>query len=102
MRLSNVELLDEAFLRQWRRENLPRVKRDFSFLFPEGVEEGTLAEVVLAMDGRVVSCTVLDIYKGPQIPAGMKSITLRVEAMRPEEDFGKLERVLVGLGGTLR
>ncbi len=102
LRLSNVELLDEGFLQRWKRENLPRVKRDFSFLFPEGVEEGTLAEVVLALDGRVVSCTVLDVYRGPQVPAGMKSITLRVEALGPEEDLGKLERVLVGLGGTLR
>ncbi len=103
LKLSNIELLGDEFLREWKLRNLPRTSRDFSVMYPETLEEEPLCRLVKVVDQRIVSCRVIDVYRGKQVPEGKKSITLRVEAINFRKDvFKKVEKILVGLGGVLR
>jgi prephenate dehydrogenase len=103
LKLSNIELLDAGFLRQWKLDNLPKKRRDFSVIFPKGVEEKFICSFVAALDSRISSCEVIDTYRGKQIPKGKKSVTLRVESTDfTKDDFKLIENALTGLGGVLR
>jgi prephenate dehydrogenase len=100
LKLSNVELLGEEELRNWKMENLAVERRDFSVVVSGNVEEETLRKVVANLDDSIISCSILDTYTGKQIPKGMKSVTLRVKAV--DFDFAKVEDLLRGLGGVIR
>ena len=103
LKLSNVELLGKEFLREWRLKNMPKTTRDFSVVYPESLQEEPLCKLIEALDPRIISCRVIDTYRGEQVPEGKKSITLRVEAIEfSGEDYKKVENMLLGLGGTLR
>ncbi len=103
LKLSNVELLDESFLREWKLRNLPRVKQDFSVLVQESADEKLINKIVENSDGRIVKCEPIDVYTGRQIPKGKKSITLRVEAIEfQKKDFEAVKKLLEGIGGTMR
>ncbi len=100
VKLSNIELLGSDFLREWKAKNLPRVRRDFSALLPENADEEIIKKIIETCDERIISCSIIDTYKGKQVPQGRKSITLRVEAS--DFDFEKVKKILEGIGGTLR
>jgi prephenate dehydrogenase len=103
LKLSNVELLGEEYLKEWKLRHRPRARRDFSVIFPETLNEASLSRLVKALDSRIISCRVIDTYRGEQVPRDKKSITLRVEAIDfSKEDFKKIENVLLGLEGKLR
>ncbi len=99
LKLSNVELLDEKFLKKWKQEHLPGMSRDFSFMFPVNTDEEIIRKCIEST-GDIISCKIIDIYKGKQIPEGKKSITFRVEAL--DFDFSTVETLLKGIGGVLR
>lgn len=100
VKLSNIELLGSDFLREWKAKNLPRVRRDFSALLPENADEEIIKKIIETCDERIISCSIIDTYKGKQVPQGRKSITIRVEAS--DFDFEKVKKIIEGIGGTLR
>jgi prephenate dehydrogenase len=103
LKLSNVELQNEETLQTWKVQNLPHFRRDFSYLFPMEAEAEVLKEVLESLDERILGVTLLDVYRGEQVPEGKKSVTLRVEAIDfQREDFERIESVLKGLGGLPR
>jgi prephenate dehydrogenase len=101
LKLSNIELLDEESTRSWKKGLTGAKKMDFSFVFPEAVDETILAQAIKNSSNAVTSCEVVDVFKGKQIPHGKKSITLRVEIVEPEV-AGFVEKLLTGLGGKMR
>ena len=57
----------------------PAVSRDFAFLCDEDLEVGTLEAVVSRAGGALTeSVTLFDIYRGPQLGEGKKSVALHV------------------------
>jgi len=101
LKLSNIELLDDEARFNWKKEQMGLRKMDFSFVFPEDVDEALLAELVAGFRATIVSCEVVDVFRGDQIPSGFKSITLRFETLESgDADF--IKRVLSGLGGKAR
>jgi ferredoxin-fold anticodon binding domain-containing protein len=74
---------------------------DFSYVFPSDVDEKILAEVVEKFRDSILSCEVIDVFQGGPIPAGKKSITLRIEAFNLKE-LSPLEGLLTNLGGKAR
>ena len=57
----------------------PATTRDFSFVVDEAVEVGTLIATMARAGGKLVEDVALfDIYRGPQIGEGKKSVSLRV------------------------
>jgi len=79
---------------------LPRKSRDFSFIFPVNTDEEIIRKVIKSTEDSIISCKIIDVYQGKQIPEGKKSITFRVEAL--DFDFSKVETLLEGIGGVLR
>lgn len=101
LRLSKIELLDEKELSEWKKEHIRAVKQDFSYVFPEKVDESVLVKIIIDSDTAITTCDVIDVFRGKQIPEGKKSITLRVEVIGAA-GFKKVEKLLTGLGGELR
>ncbi|MBQ2725276.1 MAG: phenylalanine--tRNA ligase subunit beta, partial [Clostridia bacterium] len=56
----------------------PAIERDFSFVCGEEVEAGAVAEVIKAASKKVSSVELFDIYRGPQIGEGKKSMSYAV------------------------
>jgi len=102
LKIANIELLDGASAFEWKKQNLKHERRDFSAVFSEEVDETTLAGVIKNHDLRIISCDVIDVFKGNKIEKGKKSITISVEAIEFEEDFNKIESLLKKLGGKIR
>jgi prephenate dehydrogenase len=100
LKLSNIELLASEEAMRWKSENLPRKKSDFSLLLSEDADEDVIKKLIEAFDGDVISCLIVDVYRGKQIPEGKKSITLRVETTG--DDFKKTNELIKGIGGVLR
>lgn len=103
LKLSNIELLNSEFLWDWKLKNKPRMRRDFSVVYPENLDNEAVCRLIKAWDPRIISCSVIDTYRGRQVPKGRKSITLRVEAVDfDKDDFKAIEKILIGLGGKVR
>ncbi len=100
LKLSNVELLSQEEARRQKLGNLPKKSQDFSFLMSKDASEEVIKGMVEAFDDNVISCSVIDVYKGRQIPRDKKSITLRVETIG--DSFEKTIELLSGIGGVLR
>ena len=56
----------------------PAIERDFSFVCDEAVEAATVASAILSSGTLVESASLFDIYRGPQIGAGKKSMSYAV------------------------
>ncbi|MBQ9773647.1 MAG: phenylalanine--tRNA ligase subunit beta [Clostridia bacterium] len=57
----------------------PATTRDFSFVCEEDMEVGAIEGVMEKAGGKLVeSVTLFDIYRGPQVGEGKKSVSLRV------------------------
>ena len=57
----------------------PATTRDFSFVCPEELEVGAIEGVMAKAGGKLVeSVALFDIYRGPQLGEGKKSVSLRV------------------------
>ncbi len=57
----------------------PATTRDFSFVCPEDMEVGAIEGVMAKAGGKLVENVALfDIYRGPQLGEGKKSVSLRV------------------------
>ncbi len=100
LKLSNVELLSGDEAKRWKLENMPVDKRDYSVIFPEAVSEEIVRRALAGLSDGIVSCSIVETYRGKQVPKGMKSVTLRIEAI--DFDFKRAEELLTGLGGALR
>ncbi|MBQ9796443.1 MAG: phenylalanine--tRNA ligase subunit beta [Clostridia bacterium] len=57
----------------------PATTRDFSFVCDEDMEVGAIEGVMAKAGGKLVeNVTLFDIYRGPQVGEGKKSVSLRV------------------------
>ena len=57
----------------------PATTRDFSFVVDENMEVGVLEHTIAAADKDLVEdVTLFDLYRGPQVGEGKKSVSLRV------------------------
>ena len=91
----------------------PATTRDFSFVVDEAVEVGTLIATMSRAGGKLVEDVALfDIYRGPQIGEGKKSVSLRVSLRAADrtltvEEADKVSNKILGamehqLGITIR
>lgn len=57
----------------------PALERDFSFVCDEDLETGAVREVMLRAGGKmVVDVSLFDVYRGPQVGEGKKSVSFAV------------------------
>jgi phenylalanyl-tRNA synthetase beta chain len=69
----------------WRASALMPLSRDFAFLAPEPMAAGDLVRAVQGADKALIAAVrVFDIYQGPGVPEGFKSVALEV-AVQPAD-----------------
>ncbi len=57
----------------------PALERDFSFVCSEDLEAGAVREVMLRAGGKMVAdVSLFDVYRGPQVGEGKKSVSFAV------------------------
>lgn len=105
LKTENVELLNDEEAREWKRNSLPRRKRDISAVFEATLDEEVLEEVVESCHRDILSASVFDIYDGDAIPDGKTSYSLRLEVLDDgavEEAVETAQETLEGMGGEIR
>jgi prephenate dehydrogenase len=100
LKLSNVEVLSEQSLYKWKIENYPGKYYDISAVFPESCSPEIIVNIITELN-EVVDASLVDIYKGKQVPSGKISITIKFEVISPEARL-TVENLLKGFGGLIR
>ncbi len=78
LKTSKVTLLPEDEVRRLRAEKYGTVQRDLCFVFGDRADPQTIARMIARSDEELASITPIDVYLGPGIPMGKKSMTFRL------------------------
>jgi phenylalanyl-tRNA synthetase beta chain len=71
---------------------LQAVTRDFAFLVPAGLPAGDLVRAVRGADkASIVAARVFDLFAGPGVPEGHKSLAVEVTLQPAEKSFTEVE-----------
>ncbi|ADZ10282.1 Prephenate dehydrogenase [Methanobacterium lacus] len=100
LKLSNVEILTDKELKDWKINNYPLRSYDVSAVFPESADPEVVVATVQGLEG-VVDAEVMDTYSGSQIPEGSISITLRYLVF-DDDAVLEVEKLLKGFGCQIR
>ncbi len=100
LRIANIEVLSDEELYQWKLENIKQKHAIISCIFSENVTPNIIVETLENIED-VVSIVLTDIYQGPQIDDGYKSLTFEVSALS-KEAIDNVKNILTGFGGVLR
>ena len=100
LRVANIEVLSDEELYQWKLNNVKWKKQSISCVFSENVTPNVIVETLEKVDD-VIDVVLTDIYKGPQINEGFKSLTFNVTALS-KEAIENVKTILTGFGGVLR
>ena len=100
LRIANIEVLSDEELHQWKLDNIKHKKQSVSCIFSENVTPNIIVETLEKVDD-VIEVVLTDIYQGPQIDEGFKSLTFEITALS-NEAIGNAKNILTGFGGVLR
>ncbi|MGA2675955.1 MAG: prephenate dehydrogenase [Methanobacterium sp.] len=100
LKISNIEILSQNELIQYKNENYPKKIFDVSVILPQDSDPDVISNTLRNLEDVVHVC-VKDVYKGGQIESGMKSITFEYEVINPKAR-NNVEKLLKGFGGILR
>ncbi len=81
LKLSNIQILSDEEKIKHEIKARGTVMRDFSIIFDEGVNEKFISELLERYDERIIQVNPRDIYFGPQIKKGKKSVCFGVELL---------------------
>lgn len=100
LKLSNVEVLNDKELLQWKINIFPIKSYDVSAAFPQTCIPEVIADTIRNLKD-VVCVEVIDLYQGDQIPSEKISITLKYHIINPKARF-EVENLIKGFGGVIR
>ena len=100
LRISNIKVLNNEELHQWKLDNLKEKQQSISCLFNDKVTPNIIVETLKNVED-VTEVVLTDIYKGPQIDEGYESLTFTVNALS-KEAFNNVKNILTGFGGVIR
>lgn len=100
LKLSNVEVLSDKEVYQWKVENYPHKTYYVSAVFPENCNPDIIVNTIEGLDS-VINASVADLYHGSQISSGNISVTIKYEVMESAARFD-VESLLEGFGGAIR
>ncbi len=100
LRIANIHILSDEEFYQWKLENITQKHAIISCIFSENVTPNIIVETLENVED-IVSVVLTDIYKGPQIDDGYKSLTFEVNALS-KEAIDNVKNILTGFGGVLR
>jgi prephenate dehydrogenase len=104
LKISNIQILDDDERIRHKEEILGTVKRDFSMILDDNVDEGFIQGLLKNYTVNILDVAVKDVYRGEQIGVGEKSVCFRLELI--DCDVKKTEKQIKeffkGIGGRLR
>lgn len=78
--------------RHQRMARLPGVRRDIAVLVDEAVRVGEMLDAVRnPLPGKVVACDLFDVYRGPGVPPGKKSLAFKIVLQDTEKTLTETE-----------
>ena len=83
LRISNIEVLNNEELQQWKLDNIEEKQQSISCLFNDKVTPNIIVETLENVED-VTEVVLTDIYQGPQIDEGYESLTFIVNALSKE------------------
>ena len=99
-KLSNVDIMSENEIFEWKKNNLKLEHFDLSVLFPSKCNEKYLLEMFKSIE-PVIDVEIIDVYNGEQIDDSQTSYTFHYSLFdRKEKDY--VEEFIEGIGGTIR
>ena len=104
LKLSNIRILNDEERIRYKRKKFGAVKRDFSVILDNKVNEGFLSKLLENFDEMILSVKIKDIYSGPQIEKDKKSVCFGIEMINSDikETEKKINKFFRDLGGRLR
>lgn len=103
LKIENLRLLSHEGLREWKINNLKRIKRDISVLIPLGADPQILLDVISG-DERIAGVQIIDTYDRVEGTQRL-SVTYRImilEDCNPAKVQKDTEKLLCGLGCDIR
>jgi prephenate dehydrogenase len=99
-KLSNVDIMSENEIFEWKKDNLQLEHFDLSVLLPSKCDEKHLLEMFKNIE-PVIDVEIVDVYDGEQIDDSQKSYTFHYTLFK-REDKDYVEEFIEGIGGTIR
>ncbi len=100
LRVSNIEVLSEKELYNWKINNLKNKMESISCVFFKNVDANIIENTIRNMD-NIIEVKLTDKYDGPQIDENSISLTFEVSALT-KEDIDKVKELFTGFGGIIR
>ena len=100
LNISNVNILSESELYDWKRNNLKIEYYDVSALFPRDSSQEFLIKMFVNIE-PVIDVELIDVYTGEQIKEGYVSYTFHYSTFN-KGDNKYVEEYLRGIGATIR
>ena len=100
LRIANIRILLPEELHQWKIENLNRITKSISCVFPKNVHVETIQNTAMKI-GDIIDIHLTDAYTGPQIAEDYISLTFEITSLE-KEDIKNVEQLFTGFGGTIR
>ena len=99
-KLSNVDILSDDEIFEWKKDNLQLEHFNLSVLFPSKCDDRYLIEMFKNIE-PVLDVEIIDVYNGEQIDDSQTSYTFHYTVFnREEKDY--VEEFIEGIGGTIR
>ena len=99
-KLSNVDIMSENEVFEWKKDNLQLENFNLSVLLPSKCDEKYLLEMFRNIE-PVIDVEIIDDYNGEQIDDSQTSYTFHYTVFE-REDKQYVEEFIEGIGGTIR
>ena len=99
-KLSNVDIMSENEVFEWKTDNLQLENFNLSVLLPSKCDEKYLLEMFRNIE-PVIDVEIIDVYNGEQIDDSQTSYTFHYTVFE-REDKQYVEEFIEGIGGTIR
>lgn len=100
LKLSNINILTDDELYEWKTENSKLYSYDISILVPNVADKNILIDIISKID-EVVSVDLIDEYTGPQIKDNFRSLTFNYKTFNKTDNI-KVEEYIKATGATIR
>lgn len=100
LKISNVNIMSDDEIYQWKKENLPIYSFDVSVILPVSCSEDVLIDMFSKIK-PVIDVELKDVYIGSQIKDGFMSYTFSYSVFN-KSDRIKVEDYLIGIGGIIK
>ncbi|MDD2643133.1 MAG: prephenate dehydrogenase [Methanobacteriaceae archaeon] len=100
LKISNVEVLSEKELIQWKIKLQKNYSQSISCVFPLTADQYVIKDTINNIKD-ITNVKIIDVYTGPQIQEGFTSFTFKIEALN-NAAFESTKNILKGFGGVIR